>query len=98
MNFLCKGAEYNRFNCHYIKIHIFVHQIGKCYIFSLHNLSDFMAGFDGVEIHGAHGYLLDQVMKDDINDRTDEYGGTLENRCRFPLEVVEAVANEIGAE
>jgi len=56
------------------------------------------AGFDGVEIHGAHGYLLDQFMKDNINNRTDEYGGTLENRCRFSLEVVEAVANEIGAE
>ena len=57
-----------------------------------------MAGFDGVEIHGAHGYLLDQVMKDGINNRTDEYGGNLENRCRFSLEIVEAVANEIGAE
>ena len=45
-----------------------------------------MAGFDGVEIHGAHGYLLDQVMKDDINDRTDEYGGTLENRWQMKLE------------
>eukprot|EP00253_Pinus_taeda_P008939 PITA_08939 len=56
------------------------------------------AGFDGVEIHGAHGYLLDQFMKDSINNRTDHYGGTLENRCRFPLEVVEAVADEIGAE
>ncbi|PIA36372.1 hypothetical protein AQUCO_03400337v1 [Aquilegia coerulea] len=56
------------------------------------------AGFDGVEIHGAHGYLLDQFMKDRINDRTDKYGGTLENRCRFPLEVIEAVANEIGAD
>ncbi|XP_054793011.1 12-oxophytodienoate reductase 1-like [Prosopis cineraria] len=56
------------------------------------------AGFDGVEIHGAHGYLLDQFMKDQVNDRTDEYGGTLENRCRFPLEVVKAVADEIGAE
>jgi len=56
------------------------------------------AGFDGVEIHGAHGYLLDQFMKDSINNRTDQYGGTLENRCRFPLEVVEAVANEIGAD
>ncbi|XP_039033515.1 putative 12-oxophytodienoate reductase 11 [Hibiscus syriacus] len=56
------------------------------------------AGFDGVEIHGAHGYLLDQFMKDHINDRTDEYGGSLENRCRFALEVVEAVANEIGAD
>ncbi|KAF5196686.1 12-oxophytodienoate reductase [Thalictrum thalictroides] len=55
------------------------------------------AGFDGVEIHGAHGYLLDQFMKDSVNDRKDKYGGTLENRCRFPLEVVEAVVDEIGA-
>ncbi|KAK9095851.1 hypothetical protein Sjap_021348 [Stephania japonica] len=56
------------------------------------------AGFDGVEIHGAHGYLLDQFMKDKVNDRTDEYGGSLENRCRFSLQVVEAVAEEIGAD
>ncbi|KAL6297294.1 hypothetical protein ACE6H2_005436 [Prunus campanulata] len=56
------------------------------------------AGFDGVEIHGGHGYLLDQFMKDQVNDRTDEYGGSLENRCRFALEVVEAVVNEIGAD
>ncbi|GMY07872.1 12-oxophytodienoate reductase 2-like isoform X17 [Fagus crenata] len=56
------------------------------------------AGFDGVEIHGAHGYLIDQFMKDEVNDRTGQYGGSLENRCRFALEVVEAVANEIGAD
>ncbi|KAG2710144.1 hypothetical protein I3760_04G011800 [Carya illinoinensis] len=56
------------------------------------------AGFDGVEIHGAHGYLIDQFMKDHVNDRTDQYGGSLENRCRFALEIVDAVANEIGAE
>ncbi|XP_008219067.1 PREDICTED: 12-oxophytodienoate reductase 2-like [Prunus mume] len=56
------------------------------------------AGFDGVEIHGAHGYLIDQFMKDQVNDRTDEYGGLLENRCRFALEIVEAVVNEIGAD
>ncbi|KAF9605675.1 hypothetical protein IFM89_018018 [Coptis chinensis] len=56
------------------------------------------AGFDGVEIHGAHGYLIDQFMKDHVNDRTDEYGGTLENRSRFPLEIVEALVNEIGAD
>ncbi|KAH0723012.1 hypothetical protein KY290_005680 [Solanum tuberosum] len=55
------------------------------------------AGFDGVEIHGAHGYLIDQFMKDQINDRNDKYGGSLENRCRFALEIVEAVANEIGS-
>ena len=45
-------------------------------------------GFDGVEIHGAHGYLIDQFLKDEINDRTDKYGGSLENRCRFAFEVV----------
>ncbi|KAG5542751.1 hypothetical protein RHGRI_015760 [Rhododendron griersonianum] len=56
------------------------------------------AGFDGVEIHGANGYLVDQFMKDQVNDRTDEYGGSLENRCRFPLGVVKAVADEIGAD
>ncbi|KAF7836451.1 putative 12-oxophytodienoate reductase 11 [Senna tora] len=56
------------------------------------------AGFDGVEIHGAHGYLLDQFMKDQVNDRTDQYGGSLENRCRFPLEIVKAISDEIGAE
>ncbi|KAL5778768.1 hypothetical protein ACOSQ2_009505 [Xanthoceras sorbifolium] len=55
------------------------------------------AGFDGVEIHGAHGYLIDQFLKDQANDRTDQYGGSLENRCRFALEIVEAIANEIGA-
>ncbi|OIV89716.1 hypothetical protein TanjilG_03814 [Lupinus angustifolius] len=56
------------------------------------------AGFDGIEIHGAHGYLHEQFMKDAVNDRTDEYGGSIENRCRFTLEVVEAIANEIGPE
>ncbi|KAK1403693.1 12-oxophytodienoate reductase 2 [Heracleum sosnowskyi] len=56
------------------------------------------AGFNGVEIHGAHGYLIDQFLKDQVNDRTDEYGGSLENRCRFALEVVKAVSEEIGAD
>ncbi|OAY50293.1 putative 12-oxophytodienoate reductase 11 [Manihot esculenta] len=56
------------------------------------------AGFDGVEIHGANGYLIDQFLKDKVNDRTDIYGGSLENRCRFALEVVKAVAEEIGAD
>ncbi|KAI3956920.1 hypothetical protein MKX01_000954 [Papaver californicum] len=56
------------------------------------------AGFDGVEIHGAHGYLIDQFMKDQVNDRTDEYGGNIENRCRFALQVVEAVVKEIGGD
>ncbi|CAL5205757.1 unnamed protein product [Lathyrus oleraceus] len=56
------------------------------------------AGFDGVEIHAGNGYLLDQFLKDKVNDRDDKYGGNLENRCRFPLEVVKAVADEIGAD
>jgi 12-oxophytodienoic acid reductase len=56
------------------------------------------AGFDGVEIHGAHGYLIEQFLKDETNDRTDQYGGSLENRCRFALEIVEAVSKEIGPE
>ncbi|KAI4324222.1 hypothetical protein L6164_023776 [Bauhinia variegata] len=56
------------------------------------------AGFDGVEIHGAHGYLIEQFLKDQVNDRTDKYGGSLENRCRFAFEIVEAVVDEIGAE
>lgn len=56
------------------------------------------AGFDGVEIHGGNGYLLDTFVHDNINDRSDAYGGSLANRLRFPLEVVRAVAEEIGAQ
>ena len=55
------------------------------------------AGFDGVEIHGANGYLVDQFLRDGANQRTDAYGGSPENRCRFALEVVDAVVAEIGA-
>ena len=55
------------------------------------------AGFDGVEIHGATGYLVDQFLRDGSNHRTDGYGGSPANRCRFALEVVDAVAAEIGA-
>lgn len=56
------------------------------------------AGFDGVEIHGANGYLIDQFLRGDSNQRTDEYGGSIENRARLLLEVVEAVVGAIGAE
>lgn len=55
------------------------------------------AGFDGVEIHGANGYLVDQFLRDGANQRTDQYGGSIENRARFALEVVDAVIAEIGA-
>ncbi|MDZ7926816.1 MAG: alkene reductase [Agrobacterium sp.] len=55
------------------------------------------AGFDGVEIHAANGYLIEQFLKSSTNQRTDNYGGAIENRARFLLEVVDAVAAEIGA-
>ncbi len=55
------------------------------------------AGFDGVEIHGANGYLLDQFLRDGANQRTDNYGGTIENRCRLLLEVTQAVLKIWGA-
>ncbi len=56
------------------------------------------AGFDGVEIHGANGYLLDEFLQDGANQRTDRYGGTVENRARLLLEVANAVAGVWGAE
>ncbi|MGG8497112.1 alkene reductase [Tenacibaculum sp. TC6] len=56
------------------------------------------AGFDGVEIHGANGYLIDQFLRSNSNQRTDNYGGSQENRIRFLVEVTEAVVNEIGAD
>jgi N-ethylmaleimide reductase len=55
------------------------------------------AGFDGIEIHASSGYLLDQFLRDSINDRDDAYGGPAEHRVRLPLAVVRAVAAEIGA-
>jgi len=54
------------------------------------------AGFDGVEIHSANGYLLDQFLEDNVNHRTDQYGGSLENRARLLLEVVDAVVKVWG--
>jgi N-ethylmaleimide reductase len=56
------------------------------------------AGFDGVEVHGANGYLLDQFLRDSSNKRTDDYGGSIQNRARLLLEVSKAIAEEIGRE
>lgn len=56
------------------------------------------AGFDGVELHGANGYLLDQFLQDGANRRTDEYGGSLENRARLALEVTDAAISVWGAD
>ena len=49
------------------------------------------AGCDGIELHGANGYLIDQFLQDGINNRTDQYGGSIENRCRFLVEIVKEV-------
>ncbi len=56
------------------------------------------AGFDGVEIHAANNYLLEQFIRDSVNRRTDRYGGSIENRVRFPLEVVDEVVGVWGGE
>ncbi|MFK3799985.1 alkene reductase [Pseudomonas sp. NPDC088444] len=56
------------------------------------------AGFDGVEVHGANGYLVDQFLRTTSNKRTDEYGGSRSNRLRFLREVIDAISDEIGAE
>src|SRR5450432_149503 len=58
----------------------------------------FAAGFDGVELHNANGYLADTFLQDGTNKRTDEYGGSIENRVRFPLQLVEAFINVWGAD
>ncbi len=56
------------------------------------------AGFDGVELHGANGYLIQQFLSTNVNKRSDKYGGTVENRARFLFEVIDAVIAEIGSE
>ncbi|TGJ82045.1 hypothetical protein E0Z10_g6717 [Xylaria hypoxylon] len=56
------------------------------------------AGFDGVELHGANGYLIDQFTQDTCNKRTDTWGGSIENRARFAMEATKAVVNAIGAD
>lgn len=61
-------------------------------------LNALKAGFDGVEIHGANGYLIDQFLQPCTNHRTDQYGGSIENRLRFPLRVLNAVSEAVGAD
>jgi len=56
------------------------------------------AGFDGIELHGANGYLVDEFLRDGVNKRTDDYGGSIENRCRFPLEIMDILIEEFGSD
>ena len=73
-----------------------IRRIIQDYVRAARNAVD--AGFDGVQLHGANGYLIDQFLRDGANFRTDEYGGSIENRLRFATEVLQAVGNEIGME
>src|SRR5579859_5292430 len=66
------------------------------YVTAARNAID--AGFDGVELHGANGYLIDQFLRDGSNRRTDRYGGTAQNRARFLIEVIEAIVGEWGVD
>lgn len=56
------------------------------------------AGFDGVEIHGANGYLIDQFLRSNVNTRTDEYGGSIEKRCKFLLEILDSAISVLGSD
>ncbi|KAJ6564446.1 FMN-linked oxidoreductase [Mycena capillaripes] len=72
-----------------------IHEYTKLYATAASNAVH-KAGFDGVEIHNANGYLLDQFLQDVSNVRTDQYGGSPENRCKFSLEVVDAIVAAVG--
>lgn len=73
-----------------------IKQTVKDFASAARNAAD--AGFDGVELHGANGYLVQQFLSTNVNKRSDEYGGSVENRSRFLLEVVDAMIAEIGRE
>lgn len=72
-----------------------IHQTIAMYATAARNAVE-KGGFDGVEIHGAHGYLIDQFNQDTCNKRTDQWGGSIENRSRFVLEVTKAVVAAVG--
>ncbi|EPQ51534.1 FMN-linked oxidoreductase [Gloeophyllum trabeum ATCC 11539] len=71
-----------------------IHEYAQLYAQAARNAVE--AGFDGIEVHGANGYLVDQFLQDVTNRRTDEYGGSVENRSRFALEVLTAIVKAIG--
>jgi 2,4-dienoyl-CoA reductase-like NADH-dependent reductase (Old Yellow Enzyme family)/thioredoxin reductase len=71
-----------------------IEEIGRCFVAAAIRAQ--RAGFDGIELHAAHGYLLSQFLSSYTNRREDEYGGSLENRARFALEVIASVRNAVG--
>lgn len=71
-----------------------IQEVIKQYVIAAQNA--ITAGFDGVELHAANGYLIEQFLNPNVNDRTDIYGGNVENRARFGIEVAEQVADAIG--
>jgi N-ethylmaleimide reductase len=71
-----------------------VQQVIKSYVAAAKNAIS--SGFDGVELHGANGYLIEQFLNPNVNDRTDRYGGSIENRLRFAVEAAQKVSEEIG--
>ncbi|KAM0285116.1 hypothetical protein ACHAO9_008947 [Fusarium lateritium] len=73
-----------------------IHQ--RCRNFATAATNAITAGFDGVELHGANGYLIDQFTQDNSNHRTDDYGGSVENRSRFAVEATQAVCEAVGAD
>jgi len=72
-----------------------IKEVVKQYVTGAKNAIE--AGFDGIEIHGANGYLVDQFLRDGTNVRRDKYGGTVENRARFIFKIVEAISDAIGS-
>jgi 2,4-dienoyl-CoA reductase-like NADH-dependent reductase (Old Yellow Enzyme family) len=72
-----------------------IHRITRDFVFAARRAME--AGFDGVELHGANGYLFEQFLNGALNDRTDAYGGSIENRQRFILETLDALAEAIGS-
>ena len=73
-----------------------IEELVKTYVTGAKNAME--AGFDGVEVHGANGYLIDQFLRDGTNSREDKYGASVENRSRFLFEIIEAVIKEVGAD
>src|SRR3954471_18414525 len=90
-----KTEPFHGFQCQAMTLEQ-IHEVVDCFAAGARRARE--AGLDGVELHAANGYLITQFLSSAINDRTDEYGGPLENRARFLLEIVRAIRAEVGAD